>query len=294
MSILSKIKRGNTAVPPRIIVAGPEGIGKSTLAANAPKPLFIAAEDGLTGLEHVERVCPANLGELFEALDLLVQNVEGHMTIVVDTVDWMERMIYAGICARDGKSNIEDYGFGKGYPIAEQELVRILAKLDEIRMNHKVWVILLSHVEIKTFQDPQGDSWDRYQMKGNKRMTGILREWPDACLFATYEVFKTKAKGENKERAVGGERKLKTQWSPAWDAKNRLGLPEELPLSWDALVGAIKENSPDALRAKVRDLYAKANIPQDRKPAWEKFIAGIDGVNPEKLRGAIKSLTEIQ
>jgi hypothetical protein len=294
MSILAKIRRGNAAVPHRIVVAGPEGIGKSTLAAGAPKPLFIAAEDGLTGLEHVKRISPSGLNELYEILDALIVSVEGHETIVIDTVDWMERMIYDGICSRDSKSNIEDYGYGKGYTVAEAELVKILGKLDQIRTSHNVWIILLSHVEIKTFQDPRGDSWDRYQMKGNKRMTGILREWPDACLFATYEVFKTKEKGSQREKAIGGERKLQTQWTPAWDAKNRLGLPEQIPLSWEALIAEIKSNSPDALREKVKALYSTAKIPEDRKAAWTKFTASLSDVPPEKLRGAIEKLTELQ
>lgn len=294
MSILNKIKRGDGELPPRILIAGPEGIGKSTIASNAPNPLFVASEDGLTGLEHVARFTPADLDELNAMLDAFAAGAGEFKTLVVDTADWLERLIYTSICRRDGKKNIEDYGYGKGYTIASQELVSILGKLDAIRHRGRVGIIILSHVQIRTFNDPRGESWDRYEMKGNKNMTGILREWPDACLFATYDVYKTKGHGAEKGKAIGGERVLHTQWSPAWDAKNRLNLPESIPLSWDDLSRAIEENGPAALRAKVRSLYASAKIPESAKSAWEKSMASIDSTPADRLRIAIEKLSTIQ
>jgi hypothetical protein len=137
MSILARVKRGDAELPPRILIAGPEGIGKSTIASQAPSPLFICSEDGLTGLEHVARFSPSSLQELNALLDELVTNPGEYKSLVIDTADWLERMIYDGICKRDGKANIEDYGYGKGYTIAEQELVSVLAKLDQIRHAHR-------------------------------------------------------------------------------------------------------------------------------------------------------------
>lgn len=294
MSILSKIKRGDAELPPRILIAGPEGIGKSTIASQSPNPLFICSEDGLTGLEHVARLSPAGLDELNQLLDELSRDAAGYKSLVIDTADWLERMIYEGICKRDGKANIEDYGYGKGYTIAEQELVTILSKLDAIRHNQKLWIIVLSHVQIRTFQDPRGDSWDRYEMKGNKKFTGIFREWPDACLFAVFEVFKTKDKGSQKEKTIGGDRVLHTQWSPAWDAKNRLNLPDSIPLNWDDLAGEITANSPSTMREKVKALYATAKLDDAGKARWDKFLAGINTLPPDKLKAAIQKLETIQ
>jgi hypothetical protein len=294
MSILSKIKRGDAELPPRILIAGPEGIGKSTIASQSPNPLFICSEDGLTGLEHVARLSPAGLDELNQLLDELSRDAAGYKSLVIDTADWLERMIYEGICKRDSKANIEDYGYGKGYTIAEQELVTILSKLDAIRHNQKLWIIVLSHVQIRTFQDPRGDSWDRYEMKGNKKFTGIFREWPDACLFAVFEVFKTKDKGSQKEKAIGGDRVLHTQWSPAWDAKNRLNLPDSIPLNWDDLAGEIASNSPSTMREKVKALYGTAKLDDAGKARWEKFLAGINTLPPDKLKAAIQKLETIQ
>lgn len=113
MSILNKIKRGHANLPPRILLAGPEGIGKSTFGSKSPNPLFISAEDGLTGLDHVQRFSPANLAEVHTLVDQ--PEITQFKTLVVDTTDWLERLICSSICARDGKSDIEEYGYGKGY-----------------------------------------------------------------------------------------------------------------------------------------------------------------------------------
>jgi hypothetical protein len=294
MSILARVKRGDAELPPRILIAGPEGIGKSTIASQAPSPLFICSEDGLTGLEHVARFSPSSLQELNALLDELVTNPGEYKSLVIDTADWLERMIYDGICKRDGKANIEDYGYGKGYTIAEQELVSVLAKLDQIRHAQRLWIVVLSHVQIRTFQDPRGDSWDRYEMKGNKKFTGIFREWPDACLFAVFEVFKTKEKGSIKEKTIGGDRVLHTQWSPAWDAKNRLNLPESIPLNWESLAGEIEVNSPTALRKRIAALYATAKLTDAAKAQWEKTMPLIGTLPPDRLKAAVQKLETLQ
>jgi len=292
--LLNKIKRGNANVPLRYVVAGPEGVGKSTLASKSPSPLFICAEDGLTGLDHIQRFAPADLTELNSMLDALIASAGEFKTIVIDTTDWLERLICASVCKRDGKSDIEDYGYGKGYVVMEGELVLLLQKLDLARQKAGLGIIMLSHVHIRTFNDPRGQSYERFEMKGHKRFTGILREWPDACLFATYEVFQTKEKGKSRETTIGGERVLHTQWSPAWDAKNRMNLPDVLPLDWDALQSAITENSVVTLTAKIKALYSTAKIADADKPKWDKWMSGVDSLSADKLKAGIENLTKKQ
>jgi hypothetical protein len=292
MNILSKIKRGDSDLPPRIVLAGPEGIGKSTFGSKAPNPLFVSAEDGLTGLEHVARFTPTSLEELYAFLDAMAIDSGGYKTLVLDTADWLERFVAAGMCKRDGQENIEAYGYGKGFTLLEAEMVKILQKLDAIRLK-KVIIIILSHVNIRTFTDPSGPSWDRYEMKGHKKITGLLREWPDACLFAIRQVFKKKEK-TGKETAIGGERVIHTTWSTAWDAKNRLNLPETLDLDWDAFAKAVKENSPAALREQVRKLFGTAKLEAAEKAKWDKWIATVDTQSPDKIKAAIEKLESHQ
>lgn len=292
-AILQRIKKGAADTSARILLAGPEGIGKSTFASNAPFPLFIAPEDGLTGLDHVERFIPNSLNDLHELLDSLILDIGKFKTLTFDTTDWLERLISQSVCARDNKADIEEYGYGKGYVILENELVKILQKLDTIRAKHKVTIIMLAHVQIRTFNDPRGTSYDRFEMKGNKKFTGVLREWPDACLFAVYEVHKTKVDGQ--EKTLGGERIIHTQWSPAWDAKNRYSLPEEIPLDWTAFESAIKENSVPRLVERFKEAYGLADlIPAEDKPKWDKAIKSLDTMTADRLKAGIERLETLR
>ena len=292
MSILSKIKRGGETLPPRVLLSGPEGIGKSTFAANAPSPLFISQENGLTGLDHVAHLSPETFSDVLALVDELTAAPSEYKTIVLDTMDWLERSIHAFICARDGKQNVEDYGYGKGYKVAEAELVLLLNKLDALRAAQKVGIVLLSHVQIKTFTAPEGTAWDRYEMKGHKGFTGILREWPDACLFAVYEVHKMKERGENRERVIGGDRIIHTSWSPGWDAKNRLGLPETLPLSYEAFAEAVEANSPAKLRVEFMALLESSTLDAAARKAWTK--TPVETLAPDRIRAGIAKLQKLQ
>lgn len=295
-NILSKLKKQDDTLPPTVLLAAPEGFGKSSWGASAPNPLFICAENGLTNFPNIQSLRPATLEELNADLVSIHTDPCGFKSIVVDTVDWLERMIHAALCRRDGCENIEMYqkGYGKGYSASVTELASILKRLDDIRTKHKMWVILLSHVNIKAFNDPAGASYDRWEMKGNKQFTGLLREWPDACLFGTYEVFKMKEKGERVERAIGGERIVHTTWSPAHDAKNRLNLPETLPLDWHAFVEAVAENSPVMLLKRVEEAYKTAEIPEADKPKWATAMKQIKTVTPDRLKAALEKLTALQ
>lgn len=291
-NFLSKIKRGDNDLPPRIVLAGPEGIGKSTFGSKAPKPVFVSAEDGLTGLEHVPRFTPTSLEELHSFLDAMANDPGEYKTLVVDTSDWLERFVAVSMCKRDNQDNIEAYGYGKGFTLLEGEVVRILQKLDAIRLKNVI-IIILAHVNIRTFTDPSGPSWDRYEMKGHKKVTGLLREWPDACLFAIRQVFKKKEK-TGRETTIGGERVVHTTWSTAWDAKNRLNLPETLELEWDAFAKAMKENSPTALRDQVKKLFGTAKLEAAEKAKWDKWMAAVDSQSPDKIKAAIEKLQSHQ
>ncbi|HWL51327.1 MAG TPA: ATP-binding protein [Chthoniobacteraceae bacterium] len=303
MSYLSKIKKGAVDLPPRVVLSGPEGIGKSTFGANAPDPLFIAAEDGLTGLEHINRFTPTDYKELLGFLDDMEADANvPFKTLVLDTVDWLERLIQGHCCKRDKKANIEAYGYGKGYKIVEPELVALLAQLDRIRHKHKVAIIILSHVHIKNHTPPGGEPFDRYEMKGHKGFTGILREWPDACLFAVYETFKTEDDDGHK-KVIGGDRIMHTSWAPGWDAKNRYNLPEILPLDKDrgffAFLEAVDEhrNQPvvkptkEELCDQIKNLLPLATFASEEDKA--KAIAWaetLDSQPVEKLESGLKWL----
>jgi DNA polymerase III delta prime subunit len=296
INILERVHDGRSKqLPPRILFCGPEGVGKTTWASHAPEPVFICPEDGLFAFDHLPRFVPGSLIELTEYLQAL-RGLEKcpYGSLVIDTADWLERLIHRRLCERDGKPDIEAYGYGKGYTLAEAELGKVLAELDAIRVAHGLWIILLAHVQISKFDDPAGESWDRYSYKGNKKFGGILREWPDACLFAVYEVHKTKDREAGRAKVIGGDRIVHTEWSPGWDAKNRLSLPATLPLDWDAFVEAYQANRPEVLRARVKALAASAKLPEKQKAQAEEWLAKLDRQTPEKLKEAIAKLEKLQ
>lgn len=304
MSYLQKIKKGNVDLPPRVVLSGPEGIGKSTFGANAPNPLFLTAEDGLTGLEHVDRFTPENFKEFQGVLtEIEAEQSVSFKTLIIDTADWLERLIHDHCCKRDKQANIESYGYGKGYKIVEPELVSTLAQLDRIRHKHKVSVIILSHVQIKSHTPPGSDPYDRYEMKGHKGFTGILREWPDACLFAVYETFTTKNSGN--EKVIGGDRIIHTQWAPGWDAKNRYNLPDPIPLDKDrgysSLLDLIAEHrgapqkqpTAEELRDRIRTLAPLAGFEDDEaKARFQAWFDKLESHPIDQLKVGLKSLEE--
>jgi len=231
MSLLSQIKKGEQNLPYRVILAGPEGIGKSTFAASSPAPIFVCAENGLVGLPSVDRFEPESFPKLIEFLRELVGTAgkSPFKSIVIDTVDWLEALIHQHICDRDKKANISAYDFGQGYIVAELELATMLSLLEAL-WKKGMHIILLSHVEIKTHSTPGQPTHDRFSLKGHKKFSGKIKEWVDAILFATYDIFVTK--DGKSERLVDGGRLIHTVWHPGWDAKNRFNLPATIELNW--------------------------------------------------------------
>jgi len=298
MSVLQRIKPTVAVLPPRIVLAGPEGIGKTTWAANAPNPLFICAENGLTGLDGIPHLEPDTFRDVLALLEELIAEEKSiYDTLVIDTADWLERLIHDFVCARDGKTNIEEYGYGKGFQtIAPIELKTLLVQLDRLREKHSMGIIITSHVEIKPFNDPSGETWDRYQMKGQKHFTGMLREWPDACLFAVYDVLKVKDKDSGKKKAVDGGRVIKTEWSPGWDAKNRLSLPPELEMpeedGYKIFADEVDRNRPAEIRKRFAALLKTAKLTDEARAKWE--AVDIEKLPAHRVRAGINKLEKLQ
>lgn len=237
---LSSIRRGQDIRPPRLFVYGVEGIGKTTFAAGAPNPIFIQAEDGQGVLDIARFPAVESVDNVREALYSLYTGEHDFGAVVVDTVDWLEQLVAKEI---EGKHEAKDLAYGKGALLQAQVWQEILAGLNALRNEKGMAVILLGHNEIKRFDSPETEPYDRYQPKLQGRSNALVREWSDCVLFANYRTIVKKAEvGFNKEVARGittGERLLFTTEKPAYMAKNRYSLPESLPLSWAELSDAI-------------------------------------------------------
>lgn len=242
---LDKLVIGRLKQPLRTILYGPEGIGKSSFGAAAPKPIFLGAEDGTSELDIQRFPVPDNFFEVREAINTLTREKHDFATLVVDTLDWLEPLIWEHICARDKESNIESYGYGKGYSAALDEWRVLIRDLESLRRERSMGILFLAHSKIRSFKNPQGEDFDRYELKLHDKAAGLLKEWSDIVLFANYETFAKKDEKTKRVRGIDtGARLVFTERRAAYDAKNRYGLPESLPLSYPDFAAAVQAGRP--------------------------------------------------
>lgn len=229
-----KITRGRRATAKRVVIHGVEGIGKSTLASQFPNALVLDTEDGTNHLD-VARVTVTSWVDAEGSLHELVRNRQGFDTVVIDSVDWLERLLIDHLLKKAGKRSIEDFGFGKGYTMVAESMGRFLAVCDTL-VTAGINVVLVGHTTVKRTSPPDMDEgYDRYELKLTKQSGPLVKEWADAILFANYRT-KLVAGEDGRTRARGGkERVLHTERTAAWDAKNRYGLAAELPMTIEAL-----------------------------------------------------------
>lgn len=232
-----EIIRGKIPCAKKVVVYGPEGIGKSTFAACFPDPVFIDTE-GSTKEMDVSRFPEASSWQmLLEQVDYIKKHPEACKTLVIDTIDWAEQMCVDAICAKHHKTGIEDFGYGSGYVYAREEFGRFLNSLSDV-VKVGTNVVLSAHSQIRKFEQPdEMGAYDRYELKLGKKTQSqtspIVKEWADMLLFANYKVQSVAVDDKGKKRkAQGGMRIMYTQHHPCWDAKNRYGLPEELPFEY--------------------------------------------------------------
>lgn len=233
------ITTGKMKKAQKIVLYGTEGIGKSTFASKFPNPLFSDTEGSTTHLDVARFDKPTSWPMLMAQAEFVRIN-KPCATYVIDTADWAEALAKDYVIAQDGSGkikSIEDYGYGKGYTMLAEEFGRFLNKLSEV-VNAGINVVVLAHSTIKKFEQPDElGAYDRYELKLEKKVSPLVKEWGDVVLFANYKTVVVNvdnqgaAKGKNK--AQGGSRVMYTTHNPAWDAKNRWGLKDELPLDFN-------------------------------------------------------------
>ncbi len=259
---LGHVITGAVQKPLRLLLYGVDGVGKTTFAANAEDPIFIGTEDGTSVLGPDRFPEPRSWLDVMHALDELATAEHSYRTVVIDTLDWLEPLCWSHICGTGRKNKagraikaIQDFDWGEGYSAALDEWRIFCSKLDRLRAERDMQSILIAHTWIKPFKNPEGEDFDRFEIKLHAKAAGLLREWCDAVLFATHEQYVYKATDKDRPRGIStGARILRTQRGAAWDAKNRFDLPEALPLDWPSLTEAIAARqtaSPDTLRARI-------------------------------------------
>ena len=285
-----KITRGATVKPQKVAIYGPEGIGKTTLAAQFPDPLFIDTEGGTEGYDVARTQAPQS----WTALKDLVRAVAAERpcgTLVLDTADWAERLLCAELCAKNKWASMEALNYGKCWQYALEEFGRLLDLLTDVRdagMN----VVVTAHATVSKFDQPdEAASYDRWTMKMYKKDAGLLKEWADALLFVNYKtVVEMVGEGFNaKGKARGAKRTIFTTHHAAWDAKNRWGLPDEVPLGYEAIAPHVPSPMAPVQPGRAPAGDAPASIPgTEGLPAfWAPAVQLMerDGVTPDEVRG---------
>ena len=276
MSILDSIRTGPTLSPVRLLLHGQEGVGKTSWAAGCPDSLFLTAEDGGGDLDYARAEVTTWKG-LRRAVEDLIANPGPFRTVVIDTIDTFERLLWAFLCERARVESIEEVGggFGKGYTQATEEMSELAKALDELRTKTRMNVILLAHSHVKTFNDPLGNPYDRYEVQLHKGASALWKGWADGVYFAAFEVTVRTAKRnaaiDVKGKAESGRRVLYTTKDPAYDAKQRHNLPEELPLSWQAFSKAMRWDERDAAQRGPATKHHPSFTPEERARFFAKL-----------------------
>ncbi len=244
-SLEDELLSGLEPGPVRMNVGGVDGIGKSTFGSQAPNPVFICTEKGTAFLNVKKFPLCEKYQDIIDCIKKLATRDHDFKTVVLDTTDWAEILTHEAVCAEKNVASIEDITYGKGYTAAREKFRKILRGLDVLHDQKKMNIILLSHVDIKTFKDPEREPYDRYQLKLHNKTASIIREWVDFNFFANHQVRTVKeGKGFNEQtRALAmGDPMLFTKFSPAFDAKRRVPLPDKIELKWDSFYDEYKKS----------------------------------------------------
>lgn len=264
-----QITKGKRARAQKVVVYGPEGIGKSTFAAQFPEPLFIDTEGSTDNMDVSRLDKPSSYTMLKNEIAWVKANPTVCKTLVIDTIDWAESLVIADVCAQHSKKGIEDFGWGNGYTYTKEEMGRLLNQLGEL-VDLGINVVLTAHAQMRKFEQPdEMGSYDRWELKLGKKTSSqtapLVKEWADMVLFANYKTVVMTA-DNGKKKATGGQRVLYTQHHPAWDAKNRHGLPEEMPFDYAGIAHIFNQAQPQP----TPQLQQTAPEPAPQAPAQEQ------------------------
>lgn len=282
------IRDYNKILPPRILLYSPHGIGKTTFGANAIKPIFAMTEKGLGNMQGVQAFPFIDTYQkMVDAITFLFGE-HPFKTLVIDSADWLEPLIWQAVCQEyDGKNSIEDFGYGKGYKFAIEKWSMLLSGLTALQEQRGMSIVILAHSEVKRFDSPESEPFDRYRPKLHELASAKIQEWADIVLFGNYRTTvkkedvgfkKTVRRGEG-----AGERVLYTEERPAFYAKNRYKLPPAIPfpetgahkMIIDWVLKGVQIQQPDSVGEQPQQPEQAQPATQQEQPAQQQAAVGM-------------------
>ena len=263
------ITEGVKRTPVKCVIYGPESIGKTTLSSKFENPLIVDVENGSNSL-NVRRIrCDKSWEELIAVIKEIIKTPSICKTIVIDTLDWAEYLCTKYVCDKYKKGNIDEFGYGKGYTYLTEEFKRLLDALDEA-IDAGLHVVCNAHAKPRKFELPEEmGSFDRYELKLTKNTAPIVKEWCDCLLFCNFKTYVITDES-NKKKAQGNKRVIYTSHSAVYDAKNRVGLPDEMDMDFANLKplfegkeATTKEEPLNEVASKIRKMCADSGITED-------------------------------
>lgn len=229
----------NSPKKPRIVIYGPSGIGKTTFGASAPNPIFIITEDGLGDIEVPHFPLAKSYDDVMDALESLLKDDHDFNTVVLDSIDWCEPLVWEKTCGRLHVSSIEEPGYGRGYVEASKEWADLLNIMTRLRDEKNMVVIMIAHGAVVKIEDPIHPAYDQNGLKLHKRAAAKVEEYADILGFCALKTLVTTEKesfNQTRNRAIDtGERVMYLTPSAGFKAKNRYRLPPSIPLDYSEL-----------------------------------------------------------
>jgi hypothetical protein len=278
-----------------ITLMGTSGAGKTTFACDGPFPYVLQTEEGSNHLAHVRRSpLMKAYRDVFQVIDELLTEPHDFKTLVFDSLDHFEIILWADICRENNVREITEMPYGKGYALALKVWQELMQKL--LKLREKMHIIMICHSQIKTINDPMKSApYDRHELKLNQKASSLVKEVSDAVLFATKEIIVRDVKGGKGKASGDGAHVLYTHGMPGHEGKNRFGLPYQMPLEFGVFWETLQQSSPqdpDVLIAQIGGLLELVKDPAIKQKAADTVTAaGKDSAQLVKILNRLEVLT---
>ena len=284
-----------------VVLYGPEGIGKSTLASQFPSPIFIDLEHGTDTMDIARTDTPKTFNDVLTLMTMILEEDE-FKTVVIDTADKLEQLITAHVLEAHHLNSIEDAGYGKGYTYIAEEFVRFLRKCGELIDAGKN-VVIVAHAMMRKFEQPdEMGAYDRWELKLSKKAAPLVKEWADMVLFLNYKTTVVTDEKTKSKKARGGKRVMYATHHPAWDAKNRFGLDDELDMDFDSIRQCFVEppKAPD-IYTQIRTKLDEGGVKEEKvmeylhekDPNLREDAVALEMLPPKYLKALNNSISKI-